>query len=153
MTSVYFARCGEQIKIGIASNVKSRITSLQVASPQPIELLGAVRGTAHDERALHERLAPHRVSGEWFSDCQQVREAMRHALDAGDFSDPAVARRKCNGNFGKAWKGIFPIKAAEELAARTGSSVRAAAYQLSGECEPSAKSLLALIEACVPRNK
>jgi hypothetical protein len=53
--------------------------------------------------------------------------------------------RLCRGNFGKAWKGIFAVKAAEELAARTGCSVRAAAYELSGEREPSAKSIAALV--------
>lgn len=53
--------------------------------------------------------------------------------------------RLCSGKFGRAWKGIFPIKAAEELAARAGCSVRAAAYELSGEREPSARSIAAFI--------
>lgn len=53
--------------------------------------------------------------------------------------------RLCRGNFGKAWKGIFPAKAAEELALRAGCSVRAAAYELSGEREPSARSVAALV--------
>lgn len=53
--------------------------------------------------------------------------------------------RLCSGNFGRAWKGIFPFKAAEELAARTGCSVRAAAYELSGERKPSAKSIGAFL--------
>lgn len=60
--------------------------------------------------------------------------------------------RLCSGNFGLAWKGIFKIKAAEELAARAGCSVRAAAYELSGEREPSAKSIAALIALCLERN-
>lgn len=53
--------------------------------------------------------------------------------------------RYCSGNFGKAWKGIFPVKAAEELAIRTGKSVRACAYILSGEQEACGRSLAALI--------
>jgi hypothetical protein len=57
--------------------------------------------------------------------------------------------RLCSGNFGRAWKGIFRIKAAEELAARAGCSVRAAAYELSGERQPSAKSIAALIALCL----
>ena len=56
--------------------------------------------------------------------------------------------RLCSGNFGKAWKGIFPHKDAEELAAKAGCSVRAAAYELSGEREPSARSLAALLVEC-----
>lgn len=58
--------------------------------------------------------------------------------------------RYCSGNFGKAWKGLFPFKAAEELAVATGCSVRTACYELSGEHPPSAKSIKALIGLCVP---
>jgi hypothetical protein len=57
--------------------------------------------------------------------------------------------RLCSRNFGRAWKGIFPVKAAEELAARSGCSVRAAAYELAGERKPSSKSLMALLGACL----
>ncbi len=60
--------------------------------------------------------------------------------------------RLCSGNFGRAWKALFPIKAAEELAARTGQSVRACAYELSGEREPSAKSIAVFIGLCLERN-
>jgi hypothetical protein len=61
--------------------------------------------------------------------------------------------RICSSPFGAAWKGVFPIKSAEELAARTGHSVRTAAYQLSGEHPPSDLSILALIQAVVPRRR
>lgn len=53
--------------------------------------------------------------------------------------------RLCSGKFGKAWKALFPVKAAEALAAATGMSVRAAAYELSGEREASARSIAAII--------
>jgi len=56
--------------------------------------------------------------------------------------------RLCSSNFGAAWKGIFKHKAAEKLAAAVGCSVRAAAYELSGEREPSAKSIAALVNEC-----
>lgn len=60
--------------------------------------------------------------------------------------------RLCSGNFGKAWKGIFPVKAAEELAARAGCSVRAASYELAGEREPSARSIAALVVEITKRD-
>lgn len=60
--------------------------------------------------------------------------------------------RLCTRNFGKAWRGIFPFKAKEELAARTGMSDRAAAYELSGERDPSAQAIMALIGACLERD-
>ena len=59
--------------------------------------------------------------------------------------------RLCIGNFGRAWKGIFSAKAAEELAARVPCAVRTAAYEISGEREPSARSLAVLIDLVVPR--
>ena len=50
----------------------------------------------------------------------------------------------CSSWFGRACKGMWPHKTAEELAALVGCSVRAAAYQISGESEPSAKSIHAI---------
>lgn len=55
--------------------------------------------------------------------------------------------RLCSSPFGRAWKGIYPHKPAEELAARAKCSVRAAAYELAGDREPSGRSLAALVVA------
>ncbi|WP_407146293.1 hypothetical protein [Bradyrhizobium sp. ORS 86] len=46
--------------------------------------------------------------------------------------------------FGKACKGMWPVKTAEELAAIVGCSVRTAAYYISGEQEPSARAIHAV---------
>lgn len=56
----------------------------------------------------------------------------------------------CSSRFGIAWKSLFPIKPAEELAARVGCAVRTAAYEISGEHRPSAQSLLALMIEVTP---
>jgi hypothetical protein len=53
--------------------------------------------------------------------------------------------RLCSPIFGNVCKAIWRHKTAEELAARVGCSVRAAAYELSGEREPSAKSIAVVI--------
>lgn len=50
-------------------------------------------------------------------------------------------------------KALWPLKTAEELAVRVGCSVRAAAYEISGEREPSALSLLAVMTEITPRRK
>jgi hypothetical protein len=55
--------------------------------------------------------------------------------------------------FGRVCKAIWPSKTAEELAAAAHCSVRAAAYQISGEHNPSAASILAVMEACVLNSK
>lgn len=59
--------------------------------------------------------------------------------------------RLCSSNFGKCCKALWPHKTAEELASRTGFSVRAAAYEISGERDPSAQSILAIVVAITPK--
>lgn len=49
--------------------------------------------------------------------------------------------RLCSGNFGKVCKALWPSKTADELAFRARCSTRAAAYEISGEREPSARSI------------
>lgn len=61
--------------------------------------------------------------------------------------------RLCSPNFGKVCKALWPLKTAEHLASQIGCSVRAAAYEISGEREPSAESILAVMNAIVPRRK
>jgi hypothetical protein len=58
--------------------------------------------------------------------------------------------RLCSPTFGKVCKTIWPFKTCEELAARVGCSVRAAAYEIAGERHPSAQSILAVMNAIVP---
>jgi hypothetical protein len=61
------------------------------------------------------------------------------------------AARICGpSNFSKAWKGIFPLKPAEALADLAGCSIRTAEYELSGQQQPSAQSIAALVALCVP---
>ena len=152
MSNIYFVKCGEHIKIGVAAHVGKRVGTLQGGSAQPMELIAAVKGSTHDERALHKRLSAFRARGEWFRDCEEVRSVMAGFVERGDIAD-ALPTTIPSENFGRAWKAIFPRKAAEELAARVGCSVRSASYQLSGEHDPSAQSILALIDAVTPKRK
>jgi hypothetical protein len=67
---VYFVaspKC-ERIKIGYAKKgrLARRLTEIQVASAEDLELVAAVNGTHKDERDWHRRLAHLRVRGEWF---------------------------------------------------------------------------------------
>ena len=61
--------------------------------------------------------------------------------------------RLCSPVFGNVCKAIWPFKTAEQLAALVGCSVRAAAYEISGEREPSAQSILAVMNAIIPRRE
>jgi len=70
------------IKIGFAANVQARLATLQTASPQPLQVLAAIAGTAQAERAIHRHFASLRLEGEWFQ------------RDGRIFAVIAVARRR-----------------------------------------------------------
>lgn len=57
----------------------------------------------------------------------------------------------CSNNFAKHCKIIWPTKTAEHLALAIGCSVRAAAYQLSGEHPPTDKTMLVIINKIFAR--
>jgi hypothetical protein len=64
-----------QIKIGISAAPLERMKDLQWAHGQPLELLVEVDTRSYTrtrERAIHRRLAPHRLAGEWFRSCPDV---------------------------------------------------------------------------------
>ncbi len=54
--------------------------------------------------------------------------------------------RLCSSPFGSVCKALWPIKTAEELAMRVGCAVRTAAYEISGEREPSARSVSVIVD-------
>lgn len=57
----------------------------------------------------------------------------------------------CSPIFGRVCKVIWPTKTAEGLAAEVGCSVRAAAYQISGEHPPSDRTMLVVINKVFAR--
>jgi len=64
----YFIQAGEggPIKIGIATNVRARLSGLQTGSHEALRLIGAIPGGADAERFLHQLFAAHHIRGEWF---------------------------------------------------------------------------------------
>lgn len=75
--SIYLVQAGEggPVKIGVSTDVPSRIRSLQTGIPQPLILLATFPGCRSKERRLHERLARYRIRGEWFSPAPEVLAA------------------------------------------------------------------------------
>lgn len=65
---VYFiqAGVGGHIKIGVTTDVRERLSRLQMASPVDLQLLGAVAGDRYFEASLHDRFHHLHVRGEWF---------------------------------------------------------------------------------------
>jgi len=97
---VYFARFGDDgpIKIGRTGDPRRRVDDLSNGSPIVITLLGAMLCERADleEVALHKKLAPHRVKGEWFSSVA-VEEEMKFL--AGRLILPSELRALCEENF------------------------------------------------------
>lgn len=54
------------VKIGVASNVRSRLDELRTGSPVPLHIMWKTRGDRDLEYSLHEYFAPYRIHGEWF---------------------------------------------------------------------------------------
>jgi uncharacterized protein with beta-barrel porin domain len=149
MMQIYFARTADQIKVGVSKNPQARLVQLAQQCATPLSLIGTIKGDVRREKSIHKTLAPYRVQGEWYRDCPEVHATIQNCFNNFDLSDGSIAARQ--DHFATAWKAIFPHKAAEELAARSGCSVRSAFKQLSGEHHPSAQSIKALSELGVPK--
>jgi hypothetical protein len=65
-TYVYFVRCQNFIKIGIAVDPSDRLSQLQAGNPVTLELVSYIRAREPFERILHRRFAPYRYNREWF---------------------------------------------------------------------------------------
>jgi hypothetical protein len=77
---VYFVRHGGNgpIKIGVAKNIRARLATLQIATPERLSFLGAMLGAGeHEEKQLHGRFAELRERGEWFRPAPELLEHVR----------------------------------------------------------------------------
>lgn len=63
---IYFIEAGGFIKIGIASDLASRLTAIAVSNPHPVAILHSCVGTTEDEKAFHRRFSGLHYRGEWF---------------------------------------------------------------------------------------
>lgn len=78
---------GGPIKIGVATNPRKRLSSLQTGNPQRLRLLHVVPGDHALEAAFHQRLADAVVLGEWFAG----PEAEEFLNWIWDFAQKAIA--------------------------------------------------------------
>ncbi len=65
---IYFISNGTYCKIGIATNLKRRISDLQVGNTSQLTLLYSFQTSDYDniEKQLHKLFKPFKVSGEWY---------------------------------------------------------------------------------------
>lgn len=69
---------GLPVKVGYTeADPYQRLASLQTGSFRPLEVLAQAPGSYWDEMRLHERLAAHRVRGEWFERTEAAEAVTR----------------------------------------------------------------------------
>lgn len=148
MRQIYFAQCGDRIKIGISQDVIARLSQLRTGAGAPVKLIAAVEGDTRMERALHKKLKHLRIDGEWFRDCSETRAAIQNSLNNfPNFIVPGKRRRRGpNRLVGPVCRVIWPDKTDANVAVICGCDPRNARRYLSGEI-PIPAVLLAAINA------
>jgi hypothetical protein len=73
---IYFIQgeSGGPIKIGYATDVYSRLKTLQTGHPDNLKILCAMPGNYDDEKKYHQKFAEYRIRGEWFKPCEAMIE-------------------------------------------------------------------------------
>jgi hypothetical protein len=77
------------VKIGYATRLRSRLSELQVCTPENLEVVATIPGTLADEQRLHRALKGARRRGEWFALWEPVIEELVEKAKAGISVDDA----------------------------------------------------------------
>ncbi len=93
---VYFALCGEMIKIGHSRRLAKRLQVLRSSNPEGAELLGVIPGTVAAEQNIHSLFRVQQVRAEWFSDSPALRTYI------AEHCDPIEAQRAIK----REWAGV-----------------------------------------------
>lgn len=96
MSRVYFAAADGRIKIGFTSRpVADRLKAISAHLPSPLELIGDIPGSLLLERAIQRELIQFRLNGEWFRDCEEIRNAIRLIIERPQL--PLSSRKVVSG--------------------------------------------------------
>lgn len=90
LTWVYLVHASgtNQYKVGQSSNPRDRLQALQTANGNRLELIWLEQFHLRMERLIHERLAEHRLSGEWF-ELESLAEFNQAIAELGPENRPA----------------------------------------------------------------
>ncbi|HXT81400.1 MAG TPA: GIY-YIG nuclease family protein [Acetobacteraceae bacterium] len=69
------------LKVGRSKNPKKRMRSMQTSHSAALRLIGVLRDAGCREKEVHATLARYRVTGEWFRDCDAVRDALNAVFE------------------------------------------------------------------------
>ncbi len=93
--SVYFIEYQGLIKIGRSSHIRDRMLVLRREVGGELTLLGRIPTKDIKEVTVHKRFAHLRQHGEWFTDCEEIRNYIaEHAEQNTQQPAPARPRRK-----------------------------------------------------------
>lgn len=101
---IYFIRQlgnPSRYKIGFSVDVEKRMAAIQTSNPEPLELIGYVKGSMKLEKSAHASLRAWRVNGEWYDDCRAIRRFVNTCLSFGVLAAICEAHRK---NVEREWK-------------------------------------------------
>lgn len=140
---VYFAKCGDEVKIGYSTDVRKRVESLAIGNAARIEIIGVVAGEPWLEGRTHARLSHLRKRGEWFADCDELRRVLaemggmalpdRVPKGKPDTSDLRAAVAAVRGALGR--------HAAKRLARITGQDPKTSHRQIKNGRPPSGEAV------------
>lgn len=93
---VYFARCGEYIKVGTcSSDISPRLSELQVGNPYKLELEAFLPGDSELERRFHNKFNAYWERGEWFKMSSfRVDMEIREYLKTGNKEEYGKSKSK-----------------------------------------------------------
>jgi hypothetical protein len=100
--TVYFARVGDYIKVGVSTNPVRRVKNLFQSSTRygrpadcpldaPRELLATMPGWLNEEAACHAALSEYAAGGEFFIDEPPVRKFIADAIAGSMYKVPRAA--------------------------------------------------------------
>jgi len=85
LPKVYFIQAGDggPIKIGTATDVAKRLSTLQTAHHEKLRVVATIDGGRERELAVHANFAEDRLHGEWFRPSERVLEFIDRSKDPG----------------------------------------------------------------------
>lgn len=90
---IYFIQSEQYVKIGYTSNLKARYKKYVTENPNPVRLLGSIKGGMDIEKKLHKRFGEFKHNREWFHLNDTVRAMIIIAIEEGkDNIEPAYTK-------------------------------------------------------------
>nr|DAT90361.1 MAG TPA: hypothetical protein [Caudoviricetes sp.] len=108
---IYLIKSGNNLKIGFASNLKSRLDQYKTHNPD-VRLLNYKSGTREDERNLHTLCKRYKYSNEWFIDCKEVVDIFNSYISKLD--EESNFKESIKINLNTIFEGLFQISQISE---------------------------------------